>query len=206
MKSFLLITSVATLAALARATPTKTKTDKAVDFATQPWTLNLLVIGGVPRLLGMCGREHTAADYIKKIQAEDICRLRKRAWDEVYQFDPSSQQTVNSGPFDALPIPILSRDISKGLPTRPSQSELDRRNAWSQMQEDLKKLSTRSRRIVAKNSSHYIVLDRPDLIEKKCRFSLNGSGGRLRNPQPTAQRRQSRSDARHAEKQRRLQR
>jgi hypothetical protein len=127
----------------------------------------LLVIVGVPRLLGMCGREHTAADHIKKIQAEDICRLRKSAWDEVYQFDLSSRQTVNSGPFDALPILILSRDVSKGLPTRPSQSELDRRNAWSQMQEDLKKLSTRSRRIVAKNSSHYIVLDRPDLIEKE---------------------------------------
>jgi pimeloyl-ACP methyl ester carboxylesterase len=154
-------------AALARATPTKTKIDKAVDFATQPWTLNLLVIVGVPRLLGMCGREHTPADHIKKIQAEDICRLRKSAWDEVYQFDPSSQETMNSGPFDALPILILSRDTSKGLPTRPSQSELDRRNAWSQMQEDLKKLSTRSRRIVAKNSSHYIVLDRPDLIEKE---------------------------------------
>ena len=154
-------------AALVRATPTKTRIDKAVDFATQPWTLNLLVVAGVPRLLGMCGREHTAEDHIKKIQAEDICRLRKSAWDEVYQFDQSSQQTVNSGPFGALPILILSRDISKGLPTRPSRSELDRRNAWSQMQEDLKKLSTRSRRIVAKNSSHYIVLDRPDLIEKE---------------------------------------
>jgi pimeloyl-ACP methyl ester carboxylesterase len=154
-------------AALVRATPTKTKIDKAVDFATQPWTLNLLVIVGVPRLLGMCGREQTAADHIKKIQAEDICRLRKSAWDEVYQFDPSSQQTVNSGPFGALPVLILSRDTSKGLPARPSQSELDKRNAWSQMQEDLKKLSTRSRRIVAKNSSHNIVLDRPDLIEKE---------------------------------------
>ena len=153
-------------AALVRATPTKTRIDKAVDFATQPWTLNLLVVAGVPRLLGMCGREHTAEDHIKKIQAEDICRLRKSAWDEVYQFDQSSQQTVNSGPFGALPILILSRDISKGLPTRPSHSELDRRNAWGQMQEDLKKLSTRSRRIVAKNSSHYIVLDRPDLIAK----------------------------------------
>ena len=154
-------------AALARATPTKTRIDKAVDFATQPWTLNLLVVAGVPRLLGMCGREHTAEDHIKKIQAQDISRLRKSAWDEVYQFDQSSQQTVNSGPFGALPILILSRDISKGLPTRPSHSEFDRRNAWSQMQEDLKKLSTRSRRIVAKGSSHYIVLDRPDLIEKE---------------------------------------
>jgi pimeloyl-ACP methyl ester carboxylesterase len=154
-------------AALVRATPAKARIDKAVDFVTQPWTLNLLVIMGVPRLLGMCGREQTAADHIKKIQAEAICRLPKSAWDEVYQFDLSSQQTVNSGPFGMLPILILSRDTSKGLPTMPSQSELNRRNAWSQMQEDLKKLSMRSRRIVAKNSSHNIVLDRPDLLEKE---------------------------------------
>jgi pimeloyl-ACP methyl ester carboxylesterase len=154
-------------AALVRATPPKTMMGKAVDFIAQPWTLNLAVVAGVPRLLGMCGREPAAADHIKKIQDEDICRMRKSAWDEVYQFDPSSQQTVNSGPFGALPILILSRDTSKGLPVRPPQSELDRRNAWSQMQEDLKKLSIRSRRIVANNSSHYIVLDRPDLIEKE---------------------------------------
>jgi hypothetical protein len=35
------------------------------------------------------------------------------------------------------------------LPAKPSQAELDRRNAWNQMQEDLKDLSTRSRRIIA---------------------------------------------------------
>ena len=35
------------------------------------------------------------------------------------------------------------------------------------MQEDLKKLSTRSRRIIAKGSTHYIQVDRPDLIEKQ---------------------------------------
>ena len=152
-------------AALVRATPAKTRVDKAVDLVTQPWTLNLLVVMGVPRLLGMC--KHTAADPIKKIQAEDICRLRKSAWDEVYQFDLSSQETVNSGPFAALPILILSRDSSQGLPARPPQAELDRRNAWDQMQEELKNLSTRSRRIVAKGSAHHIMLDRPDLIERE---------------------------------------
>jgi hypothetical protein len=35
------------------------------------------------------------------------------------------------------------------------------------MQEDLKKLSTQSRRIIAKGSTHYIHLDRPELIEKQ---------------------------------------
>jgi len=154
-------------AALVRATPTKTRIDKAVNFITQPWTLNLAVLVGVPRLLRMCGRERRAADSVKEIQDEDICRMRKSAWDEVFLLDPSSMQTVNSGPFGALPILILSRDTSKGLPARPPQSELDRRAAWNQMQEDLKKLSTRSRRFVAKDSSHYIVLDRPDLIEKE---------------------------------------
>jgi hypothetical protein len=35
------------------------------------------------------------------------------------------------------------------------------------MQDDLKNLSTRSRRITAKNSSHQVMVDRPDLIEKE---------------------------------------
>jgi hypothetical protein len=87
-----------------------------------------------------------------------------------------------------------------------SQAELDRRDAWGQMQDDLKNLSTRSRRIIATNSSHYVVLDRPDLIQKEVPVFIEQIRGRLRNPQPTAQRRQSRSDAPRAEKQRRLQR
>jgi hypothetical protein len=33
------------------------------------------------------------------------------------------------------------------------------------MQEDLEKLSTRSRRIIAHGSSHFVVVERPDLIE-----------------------------------------
>ena len=39
--------------------------------------------------------------------------------------------------------------------------------AWDQMQEDLKKLSTRSLRIIAKGSPHYIQLERPDLLERE---------------------------------------
>jgi pimeloyl-ACP methyl ester carboxylesterase len=35
------------------------------------------------------------------------------------------------------------------------------------MQEDLKSLSTHSRRIIAKGSSHYIQIDRPDLLNSE---------------------------------------
>jgi hypothetical protein len=51
------------------------------------------------------------------------------------------------------------------------------------MQEDLKKLSTRSRRIIAKNSSHYIQIDRPDLIEKEVPLFIQQIRGAA--PQPT---------------------
>jgi pimeloyl-ACP methyl ester carboxylesterase len=172
--------------ALVRATPPKTRKDKVVDFVLHPWMWNLAVVVGTPRLLGMCGHEHTASDHIRKLQDEEICRLRPSAWDEIYEWDASSQETVNSGPFGALPILILSRDTSTGLPAKPSQDELDRRNAWNQMQEDLRKLSTRSRRIVARNSTHQIVLDRPDLIEREAPLFIEEVRGSTPPPEMEA--------------------
>jgi pimeloyl-ACP methyl ester carboxylesterase len=44
---------------------------------------------------------------------------------------------------------------------------IDMENAWSRMQEDLKKLSTRSRRIIARGSGHAVQIDRADLIQKE---------------------------------------
>jgi hypothetical protein len=35
---------------------------------------------------------------------------------------------------------------------------------WEHMQDELARLSTRGTRTIAKNSSHYIQLDRPDLV------------------------------------------
>jgi hypothetical protein len=60
---------------------------------------------------------------------------------------------------------------------------LDRRNAWNQMQEDLKKLSTRSRRIIARNSAHQITSDRPDLIEKEVPLFIEEVRGSTRSPE-----------------------
>ena len=55
--------------------------------------------------------------------------------------------------------------------------------AWTQMQEDLKKLSTRSRRIIAKGSTHYIQINREDLIEKEVPLFIQQIRGTA--PQPT---------------------
>jgi hypothetical protein len=52
------------------------------------------------------------------------------------------------------------------------------------MQDELKNLSTRSRRIIAKNGSHQIALDRPDLIVKEVPAFIEQIRGTL--PQPAA--------------------
>ena len=38
---------------------------------------------------------------------------------------------------------------------------------WDGLQENLKRLSTRSRRIIARHSGHYIQWDRPDLLNRE---------------------------------------
>jgi hypothetical protein len=69
-----------------------------------------------------------------------------------------------------LPILIFSQDPGESTemsamlsPKLAAEMSL----AWTQMQEDLKKLSTRSRRIIAKGSGHYIQLYRSDLLLKE---------------------------------------
>jgi hypothetical protein len=38
---------------------------------------------------------------------------------------------------------------------------------WYRLHEDLKRLSTRTRRIVAKGSTHYVQIDRADLVNRE---------------------------------------
>jgi pimeloyl-ACP methyl ester carboxylesterase len=120
---------------------------------------------GVPRLIGQCSRPIPGFEaHAAKLETEDICHAQLAPmFDEMDSIDRSGNETVHTGPYGALPILILSQDSAK----MTAGSTANVANAWNQMQEDLKKLSTRSRRIVAKNSSHYIQIDRSDLIEKE---------------------------------------
>ena len=120
---------------------------------------------GIPRLLGECSQSLPGFDaHAAKLEAEDQCQDRSAAVAaEVQSFDRSGEQTVHTGPYGALPILIFSQD-----PVRTAKVQtMDVVVAWNQMQEDLKQLSTRSRRIIAKGSTHYIQGDRADLIERE---------------------------------------
>ncbi len=120
-----------------------------------------LFVAGVPRWFGQCSQKLPGFDAAAaRLEGEDLCRMPWSAMHaEMDSFDRSGEQTVHTGPYGSLPILIFSQD--------PAKDPSDISKAWNQMQEDLKKLSTRSRRIIAKGSTHYIQLDRPDLIEKQ---------------------------------------
>jgi hypothetical protein len=101
--------------------------------------------------------------------AEDLCHPQFAALhEELDSFEASGRETVHSGPFGALPILIFSQDPANIL-TAPNATPQARAfaEAWNGMQENLKSLSTRSRRIVAKGSTHYVLIDRADLLERE---------------------------------------
>jgi pimeloyl-ACP methyl ester carboxylesterase len=137
-----------------------------------PWVIalvgNAAFSVGVPRLLGKCSQTRPGLDArSSRLQAEDRCELHVDSpMSEMRNMERSGLETQHSGPYGSLPILILSHDPEKTMATENSTQRMAEAS-WSQMQEDLKKLSTRSRRIIAKGSSHYIQIDRADLIDKE---------------------------------------
>lgn len=119
---------------------------------------------GIPRITGDCNIGEGFEISAGKMLSQDQCRaaLFTALEREDEDFHQSGKETIHTGPFD-LPILIFSQD------NHPSGSEPRSKvdEIWDQMQEELKNLSTRSRRIVAKGSGHYIQVERPDLLNSK---------------------------------------
>lgn len=77
-------------------------------------------------------------------------------------------ETLITGPYGDLPILIFSQDPHPPPdPHTPAKLAGEFSSVWNQMQEDLKHLSTRSRRIIARGSSHHIQIDRADLLNQE---------------------------------------
>jgi hypothetical protein len=143
-------------------------------------------IAGLPRLEGQCSQAIRGfGPRAAKLEAEDSCLDRLGAINaEMDSFSRSGHETVQTGPYGSIPVLIFSHDPTKALPKEnPPLKLVNVEQAWNQMQEDLKKLSTRSRRIIAKNAGHYLFLGRADLIEKEVPLFIEQIRGMA--PQPT---------------------
>ncbi|MFZ0629654.1 MAG: alpha/beta hydrolase [Acidobacteriaceae bacterium] len=121
---------------------------------------------GVPRWMGGCkGNFHQLPPARARLQAEERCHLVVSSpAGESLNFDRSGEETIHTGPYGDLPILIFTSDPAKGL---AQHEPPNMRAAWDRMQANLKNLSTRSRQIIARNSGHYIQMERPDLLDRE---------------------------------------
>jgi pimeloyl-ACP methyl ester carboxylesterase len=121
---------------------------------------------GIPRLAGFC----SADEHTSKMTAELECgKSMSELWREYTTFRRSGEETINTGPYGDLPVLIFSRDpqLERQAPDMSPKLALEMSVVWDQDQEALKRLSTRSRRIIAKGSGHHIPDDRTDLINRE---------------------------------------
>ena len=126
-------------------------------------------------MAGMCsGSTGGNASSTEVLQAEDTCRLNiSEPGDEINNFGLSSQEVMHQTSYGSLPLLILSQDPQRPVATgAKAKTERTAQVTWNALQEMFKRLSSRSYRIIAQRSTHYIQLDRPDVVEKEVSLFL----------------------------------
>jgi pimeloyl-ACP methyl ester carboxylesterase len=90
-------------------------------------------------------------------RAEDCRPLYMNSWLGEWDAFESSAERVSKMPCcGSIPLVIISQD--------PNPPKGDAVQGWDTVQEGLKRLSSRSIRIIARNSRHFIMVDRPDVV------------------------------------------
>lgn len=133
--------------------------------------LKSLVALGVARLTGQCTVVPPGFEaYAGWLKANTCVLSQITSYQrEAAGLSASLSEVARTGPYGNLPILIFSRDTQLPMPAHlPAPVSLEDWHrgyaVWDAMQEELKLLSTDSRRIIAKGSGHYIHVDRPDLL------------------------------------------
>jgi pimeloyl-ACP methyl ester carboxylesterase len=145
-----------------RVPPEMKKIQSRLYFKSKFWGLALPL--GLTRLMGACGG---GPPEIRAMQRTVGCRWQtvKAREAEVNAIGASSEGR-HAGSLGSIPLIVLSRDPEKGAAPGLIPAELSRQfeDQWVQMQEELARLSTNASRVVATGSTHYVQLDRPDLV------------------------------------------
>ena len=125
---------------------------------------------GLERPAGSCSAEPGYEGRTARMTAELECgKLISEIWREYSSSQRSGEETINTGPYGDLPVLIFSRDpqLDRKSTNLPPKLALELSVVWDQDQEAIKRLSTRSRRIIAKGSGHHIPDDRADLLNRE---------------------------------------
>jgi hypothetical protein len=108
--------------------------------------------------MGLCDNDPTsrAADCNARTAREQLA--------EIKAFPESAAETAATGSLGDLPLAVLSHDPDKPSSDLPPEIAKPTNEAWERMQSELSHLSTRGTQTIAKNSAHYIQVDRPDVV------------------------------------------
>ncbi|MGB7555479.1 MAG: alpha/beta fold hydrolase [Candidatus Korobacteraceae bacterium] len=134
------------------------------------YVVDLALDMGLVRMAGQCAPEPGLDEPTGKRIAQLQCGvLFSTFWNEYRSDRQSGEETIHTGPYGDLPVLIFSHDTELARQTKdlPPKLALEMSVVWDQAQEDLKRLSTRSRRIIAKGSGHHIQYDRSDLLNRE---------------------------------------
>lgn len=134
---------------------------------------------GIPRLLGLC--DDNAVD--RAVECNFHTERERVA--EMKAFAASGAEAGASGALGDLPLVVLSHDPEKPSAELPADLAQQTNQAWEKMQEELAHLSTRGSQTIAKNSAHYIQIDRPDVVVEAVRNVVQQArAGSAANPKP----------------------
>ncbi|HET7890936.1 MAG TPA: alpha/beta hydrolase [Candidatus Sulfotelmatobacter sp.] len=113
---------------------------------------------GIPRLMGLCDEEpaQRAAECNFHTAREGVAELKG--------FPASAAETAATASLGDMPLVVLSHDPDKPSSELPPDLAAPTNGVWEKMQEELAHLSTRGTQVIAKNSAHYIQIDRPDVV------------------------------------------
>lgn len=113
---------------------------------------------GIPRLLNLCDDDpvQRAAECNWHSFREQVAEMKA--------FPESAAEAAATGSLGDMPLAVLSHDPEKPSSDLPPDLAKPTNEAWEKMQEDLAHLSTRGTQTIAKNSAHYIQIDRPDVV------------------------------------------
>jgi pimeloyl-ACP methyl ester carboxylesterase len=132
---------------------------------------------GIPRLLGFCGDDPDVR------AAECNFHSVREAVAELKAVSESAAQAA-TGSLGGIPLVVLSHDPDVPQPDLPEDLFKPTNDAWQQMQQELAHLSTRGTQLIAKNSGHYIQLDRPDLVIEAIRTVVDQARQAQPAPKP----------------------
>jgi len=113
---------------------------------------------GVPRLLGLCD------DNPAQRAAKCNFHSARESSEEMKAFAESAAETAATGSLGDTPLAVLSHDPDKPSADLPVDLAKPANEAWEKMQEELAHLSSRGTQTIARNSSHYIQMDRPEVV------------------------------------------